>query len=89
MNSVARASAARRTSGKAFVVYEMRRQVFPTAPSPTITHLTFCIIDMAAAEAAHANGSHLAGWGGRTMMSTQGRKDHEKERVSVRWAMRS
>ena len=36
-----------RTSGKAFVVYEMSRQVFPTAPSPTMTHLTFCIIDMA------------------------------------------
>ena len=26
----------------------LRRQVLPTAPSPTITHLTFCIIDMAA-----------------------------------------
>jgi len=24
--------------GKAFVVYEIRRQVFPTAPSPTTTH---------------------------------------------------
>ena len=24
--------------GKAFVVYEIRRHVFPTAPSPTTTH---------------------------------------------------
>ena len=39
--------APRRTSGNAFVVYEISRHVFPTAPSPTITHLTFCIIDMA------------------------------------------
>ena len=35
------------TSGNAFVVYEISRQVLPTAPSPTMTHLTFCIIDMA------------------------------------------
>ena len=28
------------------VVYEMSRQVLPTAPSPTITHFTFCIIDI-------------------------------------------
>ena len=35
----------RRTSpGNAFVVYEMRRHVFPTAPSPTTTHLIFCIL---------------------------------------------
>ena len=33
-----------RTSGNALVVYEMSRQVLPTAPSPTITHFTFCII---------------------------------------------
>ena len=28
-----------RRTGKAFVVYEMSRQVLPTAPSPTTTHL--------------------------------------------------
>eukprot|EP00964_Phaeocystis_antarctica_P141558 scaffold106618_cov77-Phaeocystis_antarctica.AAC.4 len=41
------------TSGKALVVYEMRRQVLPTAPSPTITHFTFCIIDMVARGEGH------------------------------------
>jgi hypothetical protein len=29
--------------GNLFVVYEMRRQVLPTAPSPTTTHLIVCI----------------------------------------------
>eukprot|EP01093_Parvamoeba_rugata_P014135 TRINITY_DN452_c0_g1_i1.p1 TRINITY_DN452_c0_g1~~TRINITY_DN452_c0_g1_i1.p1 ORF type:complete len:248 (+),score=-53.40 TRINITY_DN452_c0_g1_i1:2-745(+) len=31
------------STGKRFSVYEMSREVFPTAPSPTTTHLTFCI----------------------------------------------
>ena len=39
------------TSGNALVVYEMSRQVLPTAPSPTITHFTFCIIDIVQGEA--------------------------------------
>jgi len=30
--------------GKAFVVYEIRRQVLPTAPSPTTTHFIACIV---------------------------------------------
>jgi hypothetical protein len=30
--------------GKALVVYEIRRHVFPTAPSPTTTHLIACIL---------------------------------------------
>jgi hypothetical protein len=29
----------RERTGNAFVVYEISRQVLPTAPSPTITHL--------------------------------------------------
>ena len=29
--------------GNLFVVYEMRRHVLPTAPSPTTTHLMVCI----------------------------------------------
>lgn len=31
------------SEGNLFVVYEMRRHVFPTAPSPTTTHLMVCI----------------------------------------------
>ena len=30
--------------GNLFVVYEMRRQVLPTAPSPTTTHFIVCIL---------------------------------------------
>ncbi len=30
--------------GNLFVVYEMSRQVLPTAPSPTTTHLMVCIV---------------------------------------------
>ena len=29
--------------GNLFVVYEIRRHVFPTAPSPTTTHFMVCI----------------------------------------------
>jgi hypothetical protein len=29
--------------GNAFVVYEISKHVFPTAPSPTTTHLIACI----------------------------------------------
>ena len=32
------------SDGNLFVVYEIRRQVFPTAPSPTTTHLMVCIL---------------------------------------------
>ena len=31
------------SEGNLLVVYEMRRQVFPTAPSPTTTHFIVCI----------------------------------------------
>ena len=45
-----------RTSGNALVVYEMSRQVLPTAPSPTITHFTFCIIDIVRGDVADTRG---------------------------------
>ena len=32
------------SDGNLFVVYDIRRQVFPTAPSPTTTHLMVCIL---------------------------------------------
>lgn len=32
------------SEGNLLVVYEMRRQVLPTAPSPTTTHLMVCIV---------------------------------------------
>lgn len=32
------------SEGNLFVVYEIRRQVLPTAPSPTTTHLMVCIV---------------------------------------------
>ena len=32
--------------GNALVVYEMSKHVLPTAPSPTTTHLMFCIYKM-------------------------------------------
>ena len=32
------------SDGNLLVVYDMRRQVFPTAPSPTTTHLIVCMI---------------------------------------------
>lgn len=31
------------SEGNLLVVYEINRQVFPTAPSPTTTHLIVCI----------------------------------------------
>ncbi len=31
------------SSGNVFVVYEISKHVLPTAPSPTTTHLIFCI----------------------------------------------
>jgi hypothetical protein len=33
------------SSEKEFVVYEMRREVLPTPPSPTTTHFIACIRD--------------------------------------------
>lgn len=33
------------SEGNLLVVYEMRRQVLPTAPSPTTTHLMVCIVE--------------------------------------------
>jgi len=35
------------SEGNLLVVYEMRRQVFPTAPSPTTTHLIVCMLHVA------------------------------------------
>jgi hypothetical protein len=32
------------SDGNLLVVYEIRRQVFPTAPSPTTTHLIVCMV---------------------------------------------
>jgi len=32
------------SDGNLLVVYDMRRQVLPTAPSPTTTHLIVCIL---------------------------------------------
>ena len=33
------------SEGNLLVVYEIRRQVLPTAPSPTTTHLMVCIVE--------------------------------------------
>ena len=33
------------SEGNLLVVYEINKQVFPTAPSPTTTHLIVCIFD--------------------------------------------
>lgn len=43
MNNAASQSLKIHSPGKALVVYEMRRHVLPTAPSPTTTHLIACI----------------------------------------------
>ena len=32
------------SEGNLFVVYDIKRHVFPTAPSPTTTHLIVCIL---------------------------------------------
>lgn len=40
------------SEGNLLVVYEISRQVFPTAPSPTTTHLMVCI--KRADDVAHA-----------------------------------
>lgn len=34
------------SDGNLFVVYEIKRQVLPTAPSPTTTHLIVCIAEV-------------------------------------------
>lgn len=41
------------TVGKVLLVYEMRRHVFPTAPSPTVTHFMnlVCVAPVAVAVA--------------------------------------
>jgi hypothetical protein len=74
--------------GKALVVYEIRRHVFPTAPSPTTTHLIACILTGSCSHFQRARGTRARQGGGvvkRVSSAHNVRCEHNELANSARW----
>lgn len=62
------------TVGKVLLVYEMSMQVFPTAPSPTVTHL----INLDALMLKKLSLTNLKSFSKQIILSDRKRRDHQK-----------